>query len=218
MRRGSATALCVLFGACTILKEEVDTPTGWQDGMFEEGTTAYGEVLRAFGPPATVSAYGDGFAFLYEYMVIHERQLGISYDEEQFGFNVQPLEIIKFAYGKGWADRQSLVLTFDGAGTLQAEEFNAWREDLGTGASVQFILDAGSVVDTSRLRNEPEVNRWGMQMLRTLPETLNTAQSLDTGQSGLELRGTTHAVGQRTLEMDPDHTNENPITSVLPFP
>ncbi len=170
MRLGCVAALCcLLLGACTILKEEVDSPTGWQDGTFEEGATTCGEVLRALGPPAKVSAYGDGFAFLYEYMVIHERQLGISYDEEQFGFNVQPLEFVKFSYGKGWADRQSLVLTFDRAGTLRTEDFNAWREDLGTGASVQFILEAGSIVDTDRLRHEPDVNRWGMQLLRTLP-------------------------------------------------
>lgn len=214
MRLGSATALCALLGACTILKEEVDSPTGWRDGMFEEGATAYGDVLRAFGPPAKVSAYGDGFAFLYEHLVIHERQLGLSYREDQLGFNLRWLELVKFSYGKGWADRQALVLTFDGAGTLQTEDFSAWREDLGTGASLQFFLEAGSVVDTDSVRHEPDVNRWGMLLLRTPPETLNTGQSLDSGQSGLELRGTTHAVGQRTLEMDPDHAR---ASTVLPI-
>ena len=201
MRAALVLALGFGLGGCTVLYQTIDAPTGWTSDHFEEGKTRYGQVLDALGPPAKVSRTASGFSFLYEYLYVRERQFGISYNEEGLGFGLQWLEWIQLAYGKAWADRESLVLTFDKAGVLRTERFAAWREDLGTGTSVQLAVEAGSVVDTSSVTEDTNTNRWGMMMLRPLPRTLNESQNIDSGQHGLEQRGAPHVVGQRSLEI-----------------
>jgi hypothetical protein len=202
VRAASALALALGLSGCTVLYQEIDRPTGWTADHFEEGKTRYGEILDALGPPAKVSRTANGFAFLYEHLHVRENQLGISYNERTgLGINLRYIELIKFSTGKAWADRESLVLTFDKAGVLQTEKFTAWREDLGTGSSVQFAAEAGSVVDTSSVSEDTSQNRWGMMMLRPLPRTLNESQNIDSGAHGLEQRGVPDNVGQRALEM-----------------
>jgi hypothetical protein len=79
------------------------------------------------------------------------------------------------------------------------EEFD---DELGKGGSVQPIFALVPLVDTRHLASPHRpLNRWGMHLLQDLPVTLNAHQNLDTGQAGLELRGTPSKVGQRTLEM-----------------
>jgi len=140
-------------------------------------------------------------AFLYEHLVIREGQIGISYDGEHLGVNMRFLEWIKFAFGKAWADRQTLLLTFDREGTLTTERFLAWHQDLGAGFSIQFVVQAGSVVDTSAARAKSDANEWGQFMLQRLPQALNVGQSMDDGRFGLEQKGTPSSVGQRSLEL-----------------
>ena len=91
-------------------------------------------------------------------------------------------------------------MTFDGNGILETERFMDWHQGLGAGFSVQLMVDVGSVVDTSAARKGVNLNRWGMMMLRRLPQTLNADQSIDDGRYGLEQRGTPTTAGQRTLE------------------
>jgi phosphate:Na+ symporter len=45
-------------------------------------------------------------------------------------------------------------------------------------------------------------HRWGAASLRSLPVTLNANSAVDTGQSGLERRGTPKAAGQHSLEIN----------------
>ncbi|MHC4450150.1 MAG: hypothetical protein ACYS0E_08435 [Planctomycetota bacterium] len=140
-------------------------------------------------------------AFLYEHLTIRENQLGISYDGEHLGLNLRFLDWIKFSLGKAWADRQTLILVFDRDGTLTTERYLDWKQDLGIGFSVQFVVQAGSVVDTSAARAKTDVNDWGQFMLQRLPQALNVGQSMDDGRFGFEQKGTPTAVGQRSLEM-----------------
>lgn len=195
---GLSAAWCV---GCTTLRVEIDQPISWRPDAYCTGVTHYRAVLADLGPPAKVSASGEGVALLYEHLLIREHQLGLSLDEENLGQQYEFLQWIKFAYAQAWADRESLLLVFDRDGVLQTQSFRSWRDDLGTGSSVQMIVELASVVDSTPLREDFDVNHWGRALLRRPPETLNARQSLDLGVAGLELRGAPDHVGQHTLEM-----------------
>jgi len=201
-----------LLAGCTVLHEEIGRPIPWEPSSFEEGETHYRAVMKELGAPLRVSRCGDGVAFLYEHLFVKEGQVGISYDGEELGLNIRWLQWLKFTYGKAAADRQALVMTFDVDGILQAERFLDWDQKLGTGFSVEFLVDVGSVVDTSAVRKGVNPNRWGAMVLRPLPQTLNADQSIDDGRFGLEQRGTPRLAGQRTLEM-----RRNPRASIIPI-
>ncbi len=201
-----STVLGVAAGlsGCSVLRVELDVPIDRPAGGYPVGDTHYRTVVDELGPPTTVSAFNDGVAFLYEHMVIRERQLGISVDSEWFGQGYEFLDWVKFAYGKSYADREALLLVFDAAGYLQTERLVAWRDDIGTGFSIQLIVEVSSVVDSSSMHEGGDVSEWGGALLRTPPEVLNTRQSLDLGQVGVELSGAPDRVGQHTLEMRAD--------------
>jgi hypothetical protein len=213
VNRRRLVLLALVLCGCTILRDELGTHIPWEASLFQEGATHYRDVMSELGCPLKVARYGDGVAFLYEYIYIKEGQLGISYDGEQWGTPVIDFaEWIKFTFGRASANREALVMTFDRDGILQTERFTAWDQKLGTGFSAQFIVDVGSVVDTSNVRSAVDPNDWGAMMLRPLPQTLNTEQSIDDGRFGLEQRGTPRKVGQRTLEMRrPRRTADLPI-------
>lgn len=212
MSRRPLLLLLLCAAGCTILRSEIGSPVAWDDSLFEEGETHYRAVLEELGAPLRVGRYADGVAFLYEYFYVKEGQIGLSYNGEELGVDYQWLEWIKFSFGRGSADRQALVMIFDGGGTLQSESFVSWDQDLGSGFSLQFIVEAGSVVDTSSVRTWVDPNEWGQMMLRPLPQTLNAPQSIDDGRFGIEQRGTPDRAGQRALEMRREET-----PGIIPF-
>jgi hypothetical protein len=210
MRRLALLAL-VLCG-CTVLRDELGTRIPWEASLYSEGETHYRDVLKDLGCPLRVSRHGTGVAFLYEYAYVKEGQLGLSYDDAFGTGALSILEWIKFSFGTASADREALLMTFDRDGILESERFVSWNQKLGTGFSIQFIVDVGSVVDTTAATAEVDPNDWGAMMLRPLPQTLNAAQNIDDGRYGFEQRGTPRKVGQRTLEM-----REKPMADVIPF-
>lgn len=204
--------LLLPVAGCTVLRSEISQPIAWNASRFVEGETHYGKVLGELGPPLRLSRYGNGVAFLYEYLLVKEGQIGISYDGEEFGAAWKWLELVKFSFGNANANRQTLIMIFDRKGTLRSERFLTWDQKLGSGFSFQFLVEAGSIVDTTAVRSEVEAYDWGAMMLRPLPQTLNAVQSIDDGRFGLEQRGTPNRAGQRALEMRPSESE-----SFLPF-
>ena len=198
----------LVMGGCSQLRVEIDQPIARPQGGYEAGETHYRAVLADLGPPANVSAYGDGVAFLYEHLIVRESQFGIGINSDWIGPGYEVLDLVKFAYGKAWAERDALLLVFDAAGDLQVERFVTWRDDLGTGSSVQLIVEVESVVDSSDVADGPEIHNWGAALLQRPPATLNAPQNLDLGQAGLELRGAPEQVGQHTLEMRKEDEDE----------
>lgn len=191
-----------LLAGCTVIHEEVGIHLSWDEDSFVEGRSHYRDVLRELGSPLRVSRYNDGMAFLYEYVFMREAQIGIDYDSAQWDASPAPvIESFKFAIGRANADREALVMIFDRAGILVTEEFVPWNQRLGSGAAIQLFFSVGSVVDVSEIRTAFDPNHWGAMLLRPLPQTLNTEQSIDDGRFGLEQRGTPRGAGQRTLEM-----------------
>jgi len=194
----------MLTGGCSVLDLEIDAPFHAPAEDFHENLTDYHTVLAAYGPPSSISALNGGAAFLYEHLAIRENQIGFSFDSERLGLDYKFLDWTKFAYGKAYADREALLLVFNADGVLTAERFVSWRDDLGTGFAVQMLVEVAEIVDTSSVQEHWDANMWGAALLRSTPEVLNSGQSLDLGQAGLELRGAPDGVGQHTLEMRSD--------------
>lgn len=70
--------------------------------MLLVGETNYSQTLNQLGPPAKVSALGNGLAFLYEHTRAAENQLGINLE-------IQPvpwLRWFKLTTARGKAKRQ----------------------------------------------------------------------------------------------------------------
>jgi len=147
----------------------------------------------------------EELAFLYEQVVTVENQLAVSTSSVEYlllgAASIEALRLFKLSLAKGKLNRQALVLVFDLDGLLRAKTFGTWRANLGRGFGFNVIFQAVPLVKTAYLRNAPDQHGWGKSLLEPLPITLNAGQSLATGRSGLELRGTSTAVGQHTLEL-----------------
>jgi hypothetical protein len=59
-----------------------------------------------------------------------------------------------------------------------------------------------SVVDADDLTKPLPQHEWGGTLLQSLPRTLNINSNLDSGQNGLQQRGTPTAAGQHALQID----------------
>ena len=200
----SSTVQIVLFGfmflwlvGCTIIGKHYDTPLDDTEIELLVGKVTYANTLDQLGPPAKVSALGDGLVFLYEHAIIAEKQLGISLEIKEAPW------LGWFKYTSAWANskRQALLLVFDGQGILRNQRLFSWDENLGGGSGVQLFIAVSNLVDTSPYEDGIGPHQWGISLLRPLPQTLNIHQSLDTGTGGLELQATPAKVGQHTLEM-----------------
>ena len=71
---------------------------------------------------------------------------------------------------------------------------------MGRGLSLQFIVKVAPIVDTKYLEKPYPQHNWGFSLLQPLSMGLNRKQSLDSGNHGLEQRGTPTDVGQHALE------------------
>jgi len=179
---------------CTVIHSQIDYPLQFDKNDFHRDQTHISTILESLGPPAKMSALGNGVVFLYEYTLITERQLGVTV---RHGL----LSLLKFSHANATADRKTLLLLFDEKGILTSYAFQDLTEKVGSGVGGSFVYSVASLVDTSNLEEEPAVFQWGTSLFKSLPETLNVHHSLDSGQNGLELKGTTKNVGQHSLEM-----------------
>lgn len=188
-------ALLILENNCTFMHQQMGAPGEEQTINLENTITNIDEVLTRLGPPTGITRTAGGFALLYEY---HDMI------EKQFGINLEVLGIkwFKAVLADADVDRQVLVLDFDHAGILRSHSRDVVHEELGKGLAVQYIFDMRPVVDTSDYMNAKlSPHEWGFSLLTALPMTLNLSQSLTSGEAGFEQQGTSTGVGQRALEM-----------------
>jgi outer membrane protein assembly factor BamE (lipoprotein component of BamABCDE complex) len=182
---GAALLCC----GCSLLQAEYGTPfDAEQVAGLEPGRTGRRDVLVALGPPLDLAAHGDGMAFLYEHVQVDEWQLGVNL--ESLG-----ADLFKFALGDSDAERETLVLLFDGDGILVDIGKGSWGEDVGTGSSFQFIAGVNEVVDSGPVSEGAPHLHWGFGLFEPPPLVLNQVHRED-----LQLRGTPKQAGQRALE------------------
>ena len=162
---------------------------------YQSDVTHRDEILDELGPPLKMTALPHGYAFLYESLDVIELQLG-------FSLPIPVIHWFKFVFAQADYNHQVLIYQFNNEHRLVAFGGGDTHFDLGNSMAVQPILTVESMFDTSNVENEiVSFLEWAEFCLRPLPETLNRAQSLDMGTGGIEQRGTSPLVGQRSLEM-----------------
>jgi len=184
----------LLLTGCSSFRTEVGRPLPQSSVAMLEGKTRMETGVQELGPPHAVSALPDGVVFLYEYSRVSEFQLGIS-------LNVIRLPYFKLVKGDSDLLESTDIFTFNEQGVLRAQGVAAWREQLGGGGALQFIVAVLSLTDTTAFRRQPDALLWGRGLLQRPPVTLNTAQDLRSGLNGVQQRISPVFVGQATLEM-----------------
>lgn len=185
---------------CSSFRTEVGQPLAQPSAPLVAGETRVASVMHELGPPHAVSALPNGFVFLYEYSRVSEFQWGISLEFLRMPY-------FKLVKGDSHLTESAQVLTFNEQGVLTAQSSAVWREKLGGGGALQFVISALSLTDTTAFRRQPDALLWGRGLLQQPPETLNAAQDLRSGSNGVQQRIAPVFVGQETLEM----TRPNPI-------
>ncbi len=185
-----------LMVGCSHLTSGVGRPLPQKPAKLMVGTSTVSDVLNTIGPPSRISATAGGFAMLYEYNSVDEKQLG-------FSISAPVLRWFKFVGAKSWLEHQTWLLTFDTNGLVQSWGEEHWRNVLGKGGGAQILVTVSSLVDSSQVRRPAPQHDWGRSWLVPLPRGLNSAQSLENGSFGLEQNLAPTAVGQRALEMTP---------------
>ncbi len=185
-----------LAAGCSHFTTEMGRPLPDKLPLAASGPTTAAAVVRDLGPPHRIGALPDGFAFLYEYTKADEFQLGFSVD-------VEILRWLKFVHAWNRLDQQALLIAFDSAGTMRSQGSARWRENLGGGDAVQFLMAAMSLADLSALKAGADAHRWGLALLQAPPAALNAGQSPRTGAHGLQQRTAPAYAGQTALEMSP---------------
>jgi hypothetical protein len=192
--------LWVLTG-CSSFRTEMGRPLPLETKELVEGQSRVDAVVRELGPPHEASRLTDGFVFLYEYSRISEFQFG-------FSMNLPVIRWFKFLRAWNHLDEQTLALTFDEQGVLRAKGSANWQESLGGGGGAQLLFVVMSFSDISEIVQPAVAHDWGTTLLQPVPIALNSAQSLRTGEHGLEQRIAPVYAGQHALEMATPRTEK----------
>jgi hypothetical protein len=188
-------ACLLLVSGCSSFRTEMGRPVAAKASGFVDGQSRVETIVQELGPPDSATRLPEGFAFLYEHSVVREFQIGIS-------VNYSILRYIKFIHAWNWLDQETLLLSFDDHGVLKNASSKRWKEDLGGGNAVQFVVQVTSLSDISKFLRPADAHSWGESLLEPPAEGLNSAQSLRTGEHGLrQQRLDPEYAGQHTLEM-----------------
>ena len=180
---------------CMMDRKKLNQNLSFPEQVYQTGVTHSDEVLDELGPPLKMTALPHGYAFMYESLDVLELQLG-------FSLPIPVINWFKFVFAQADYDHQVLVYQFDDEHRLVALGGEDTHFDLGSSTAVQPIITVKAMFDTSNVENEiVSFVEWPAFCLLPLPQTLNRAQSVDLGASGLEQRGTAPKVGQRSMEL-----------------
>lgn len=153
------------------------------------------EALALLGPPLRMTATDTGFVLAWEHWHIRENELGVS-------LGALGADFMSADWGEMRAKGEFLLLTFDRDHLLTSATRSSWDNYGGGGSAIQPFFGFVSVVDSDDLLEPMPQHQWGISYLQRLPGTLNRHSSPDSGQSGLQQRGTPTAIGQQSLQMD----------------
>jgi len=165
---------------------EADSPA------VEDGVTLH-DVMANLGPPLRLSATPNGYIMAWEYWYVKERKIG-------FSLGVAGADFLSIDWGDANASGDFLLMSFDREHRLLTSHFEEWDRNAGGGQGVQPFVSAIDVVDVQDLLRPLSQHRWGFNSLEDLPVSLNRDSRMDTGQNGIQQRGTTDAVGQQSLQ------------------
>lgn len=184
-----------LLAGCSQYYYDLGAPLGAEQVPNLEQRWLLGDVLRELGPPQRISALPTAYVMAWEHWEIDETNIGFS-----LGF--AGADAMSIDWGKAKTRGEFLLLVFDEDHQLINSAFTEWDNDVGGGQAIQPLGSMMSVVDVDDLIRRMPQHRWGAALLAELPVSLNADSEPDSGQNGIEQRGTPTGVGQRTLEMD----------------
>lgn len=189
-----AAALLGLCG-CSRYTYELGLPISQSALAQAAGLENRGQALQSFGPPQRVVAMPGGYVLAWEYWQIREQSLGVS-------LGALGAEAMSVDWGRARLSGEFLILHFDHDHHLVGNAFSTWDETAGGGTALQPSVVGVDVVDLSDVRRPMPQHRWGAEILRGLPASLNSASGPDSGQSSLEQRGTPTGAGQRSMSWE----------------
>lgn len=186
-------AACLTLCACSQYRFELGQPVNDLE-LPPESVTYLSEALAMLGPPQRISAADSGYILAWEHWIVRESAFG-------FSLGMLGADFMSFDIGNLHAKGEFLLLSFDRDHVLSAVTRTNWDNRRGGGQAIQpfGIVD---VVETGDLIGRMPQHDWGASMLERLPEALNAGSDPDSGEDGLEQRGTPDNFGQRTLEMN----------------
>jgi len=191
---GLLLALCLPAG-CTQWRYDLGRHIEEADAPPVAGGLTLAGVLAELGPPDRVSALKSGCVLAWEHWHIHETTIGLS-------LGALGADLFSADWGEARIQGEFLLLTFDREHRLTASAFARWNNRAGGGQAVQPLLSLVPLTDVDDLVDQMPQHQWGGTLLGPIPQTLNSASRPDTGQSGIQRRGTPRAIGQQTLETD----------------
>ena len=192
---GCLILTALTLNGCARIQKNLGAPLPHQAFGEVESGAHYSRVLQLLGPPSRISAVPSGWVFLYESRQLTERQWGLTLPGD-IG------KLFKFIYAKSDASVDVMVFSFDQQGLLLGKTTERLKSNTGGGMALNFIFKVKALADTSAYTTAQQgILDWGMALAQPLPVTLNAAQSLDSGTSGVEVIGMESTVGQKTLEM-----------------
>jgi hypothetical protein len=183
----------LLSGCISMRYYELGVPLTENDSPNPDDGVSLNTVMDNLGPPVRLSATANGYVMAWEYWYITERKVG-------FSLGAAGADFLSIDWGNANARGDFLLMSFDREHRLLSSHFEEWDRDAGGGQGVQPFLSAVDVVDVDDLRRALRQHDWGFNSLGGLPVTLNRDNRMDTGQNGIQQRGTTDAVGQESLQ------------------
>lgn len=191
---GIGFLLCALLQGCSQWRYTLGQPLSPQQTPSVATTPVLTDVLQQLGPPMRISATSEGFAMAWEHWRISEDAVGLS-------LGTMGADILSVDWGKARTRGKFILAMFDHEHQLTFAAFSNWDSAAGGGTALQPLIGV-SLVDVKDLLQAMPQHQWGALSLDRLPRTLNAQSRPDTGQAGIQQRGTPSGVGQRTLEMD----------------
>ena len=185
---------CSVLQGCSRMTYDIGRELSAQQKPAVDDNLEIGDVLEKLGPPHRMSALPNGYVLAYEHWHIVEDKIGVS-------LGAAGADFLSLDWGSARTSGEFLLLSFNSQHRLVDSTFETWDRDAGGGTGIQPFVSVVSVVDVGDLTNPMPQHRWGAFSLEELPVTLNANSHLDTGQAGLEQRGTPISIGQRSLEM-----------------
>jgi hypothetical protein len=189
-------ALLLLGGllcGCSQWRYDLGTPLAASE--VPRDNTRLQDVLELLGPPLRMTATDNGFVLAWEHWHIAENEVGVT-------LGALGAEFLSADWGEMRANGEFLLLTFDKDHRLTSATRSHWDNYGGGGEAIQPFVGFISVVDSDDLLGPLPQHAWGRAQLQRLPYTLNLNSSPDSGQHGLQQRGTPTAIGQESLQMD----------------
>ena len=183
--------LALLLGACSQSRYRIGEQV--PERQIEAGT-ALAVLLKELGPPHRMTAAAVGYVLAWEYWGIREDKVGVS---------LSPLgaDLLSADWGGARARGHYLLVSVDKRHRVIDSEYVRFDMDAGGGQGIQALFSVVDVVDVGDLTSPMPQHRWGRFNLETLPVTLNRQSHIDSGERGLEQRGTPAIVGQRSSEL-----------------